>query len=256
MVLEWLWSSGIEELGEHFKNRDFIALLVRFLTTESNQDRIRQWLKDLSLKAGKEQSQATFYDYYRHLLRVSIKAEITSGKGPMSAMDLFTRISEDARHEGFVDGKISHILHATAYELTTHFLDHAYGADLQKLSFEPYLMAVKSLCQNHASCLSALHDVYLAKDPNPKSALAYFKCLSTRRIHSMKPRLRYRIVLLGLKTAELCLIKGCYFDAVSVMDLLRKEFPDEIGLDRGLLETRKANEEEQSLRMLETLATA
>ena len=252
VVTEWLWSSGLEESGEFLRHRGFVSVLVKMLISESQQDQLLKWLRRLHLNACENQL-PTSCESYKFLLLECIRSEIYVGNGLESATALFTKFAQ-GKHRS------SAALNVVAHDLTMRLINHPKAAEVSNLVIESFMKTAKTFSCRTNSYLTALHDAYLAKDPNPKSALQFFHTVSIKHLSEMKPSKRLHMVLLGLKTAELCLDKGRQTEAVFVMDHLRSRFPLEIGLasyeNLDLHKVKSNKEEEQSLRLLDKLAIA
>ena len=256
IMLEWLWCSGTESSGTFLGNVDFTRLIVPFLVAEKRHDRIWHWLQILRsglTSASSPPLRASIEKNHRNLLLELVKSEITVGEGLDAAIALFIRSVNESEQE-IVNGIAMH--RSAAWYLTNVLKGIPKAVAIQDDMIQSFMEAAGTMRKPNI-LLSACHWVHLAKKPDPKVALGYFKHqLSYDGTPSKK---RLHIVLLGLKTAEVLLEGVCQAEALWVMDHLQTNFGKEIGSfatsDQDRQSQRILEEaEESSLRSLDALA--
>ncbi len=256
-VLEWLWSSGVEESGKFLNHQEFISLMVKFLVTESRHDRIRQWLWRWQ-PITKELHPPQEFRNFHYLLSHFVRSEISVGKGLESATAMFTHIAQEIQRRNIAYPIKA--FYGITNGLTIKLIYRPKGVEPQHHVLEPFMRVAKTFGHKPDPYLAALHDVYLVGKPNPCSALTYLHAQSAEGISRMVPSRRRQTVLLGLETTEICLNEGRQAEAMSVMEILRDHFSDEIGLrleqPHKDLDRESDRAEERSLRMLDALAIA
>lgn len=257
-VLEWLWSSGIEESRCFFDSREPFELLVPFLVAERRHDRILHWLRRLYAEANQDRS-PEIGRIFRNLLLDFIKAEISLGKGLQSATAFFIQVARGAQDSQIGSNKLKGVSNSVAYYLTTKLMAVPKSAELQTFTLEPFLNVSKSFTSTQrGTCLAALQGLYLARRPSPRAALLYFQGLSPKTIAELTPERRPLIIFMGLKTAELCLDLHRQAEASHMMDFLQSHFRSEI-VSRRIPDQKKGSldkAEDQSLHLLDSLAIA
>lgn len=178
------------------------------------------------------------------------------GQGLESASFFFVRLSRDyQRCFGNTTG-----LDMAAWYLTNELSRASKTPEIQKNTVEPFM----ELFKNHdasTSLIRAYQDTHLAEDPEPGSALEYFKAVSSRKLTRLTPLRRSYCFLMGLKAAENCLEKGHQADAIFVMDVLQTNFGYETGSttsERHAKEVRRSPEEleAQNMHQLDGLVVA
>ena len=258
VVANWLWSSGLEESRDLFKNHDFMNLLIKFSVAESSHGRIQEWLWKLNSFARKIPLPGANRNLGKFLF-LYISSEVSIGKGLESATAWFVQTIQKASQRAVEDRLPSNVVYAVAYYLTLKLMVVPKTADFQAITLEPFMKVIKDYPLSN-KFLGALLDIHLAEISNPASSLEYFQRLSTKQIANIKPSQRRHVILLGLRAAELLLDSGRNPEAISIMDKLQNTFPDEIGLkalqksDKLCQSSEKA--EQQNIRLLETLAIA
>ena len=256
IILGWLWSSGTESSGSFLANRPFIKLLVPFLVAEKQHDRIWHWLHFLGSELSSASSSPlrnSLEKSHCYTLMELIKSEVTVGGGLDAAIATFVRLVGGSGPR--VEKRTATHGHAVWY-LTKMLKGNPKAADLRDGVIRSFMEAAGTL-RKPTTLLSACHWVHLAKRPDPNVALLYFRNrLSYDGIQSRK---RLQTVLLGLKSAEVFLERGCQAEALWVMDHLQTNFSKEIGLSATTdlnqsLQRTSEDAEESSLRLLDALA--
>lgn len=260
-VLQWLWSSGMEESPRFFDSREHLKLLVPFLVAEREHDRILQWLQRLYAETSKYTS-PEHCRRYRNLLLDFIKAEVSLGQGLESATTLFIQVAHNPQESGIRFNNLNGAFNYVAYHLTVKLMAIPRSAELQTSTIEPFMNVSKTFTT--AKCgtvLGALHGAYLAKSPTPEAALRYLQGLSQRQIAKLTPSKLSRIIPMGLRAAELCLDSNRQAEAVQLMDFLQSNFKSEVvsPVMSDHHDMRKGSSdkaEAQSLHLLDSLAIA
>ena len=256
-VVNWLWSSGLAESGKFLQNRDFIQTIIRTLVADSNHGQLLEWLHRLYSNARQGMSSSSHEDYY-FFLRQYITAERGWGEGLESAISLFLKIATDPQQENSKHPKLRWYLQNEARRLTGLLLQTPNEVKPQSAVIEPLVQWIKNSGDPLSSRSVAFYEVYLAASPSPTTALKYFQNLSAHDLTVQKPTTRSRTVLLGLRTAELCLNEGRQIETTAVINFLQENFSKEIGLHtqahHGSPKVASVEAEERSLHLLENLA--
>lgn len=260
-VLEWLWSSGMEESRGFFDSRQSFEFLISFLVAEQRHDRILQWLRRLYAETSKDRLPEN-HRRYRNLLSCFIKAESSLGKGLESATALFIQVARDVQDSKLGFNKLNGAFNFVAYYLTTELMAVPKSAQLQASTLEPFMNVIKNFTTTkRGNHLAALHGLYLAKNPDPRAALQYFQGLSLKDVTELTPSRLPRTIFMGLRTAELYLDLGREAEAIQIMAFLHRNFRSEIVPIRipdheDMTKGSSGNAEDQSLHLLDSLAIA
>ncbi len=260
-VLQWLWSSGMEESPRFFDSREHLKLLSAFLVAERDYKPILQWLRRLHAETSKDPSPENGRRY-RNLLLDFIIAELSLGQGIESATTLFIQVARGPQDSGIGSNTLNRVFSYVAYYLTTKLMAVPRSAELQLSTIEPFIDISKTFTTTkRATTLAALHGLYLAKSPTPEAAIRYLQGLSQRQIAELPPSRLPRIILMGLRAAELCLDSNRQVEAVQLMDFLQSNFRSEVvspvmSDHHNITKDGSDKAEAQSLHLLESLAIA
>ena len=281
-ILQWLWSSGVEDTGDFLRDRAFIFHLVPFLVADGQHSRILHWLHRCYSpeKTAFSSSQSLKTDTLpTFLFRELIAAEIRFGGGMESAITLFTRTVADFWSSGSTKTSTPGHALSAALVLTQAIIGpkaaepgpgmfQRFMETTSKLTFDdPTILKLirtglkAKVFQKDQDFLNAYLGVHVQKPPNPHPALRYFQDRS-KVILKMSNSQQHDVILLGLKAAKLFLQDGSQTEALWIMNFLETNFGQELG--RPSLRTRKIRRrclgpvellrrEEQSLHLLDTL---
>lgn len=254
-MLQWLWSSGMEETGEFLKDRDFVDILVSFIVAEGKRSRVLGWLYRCYSPEETPFSSLHESDLHRipgSLFKRLIQEEIKIGNGLESAITLFLGAIAFLRSSGSTKSSMQFGTVGAAWTIVR--LPEA--ARLEPSIIQPFLETMRNFrCD---PLLNAYLCVYLQKQPDPQPALTFFQTLAaTKAIENGTDRRRLHIVLLGLRAAELFLQYGRQTEALWIMEYLQTYFAQELGSSRLKVRrhfTFKDEPEEKSLFLLDSLA--
>ena len=268
-VLQWLWSSGVEDTGIFLDDPQFVAVLVTFLVAEGQQSRISGWLQRCGYSGERRFSGISALDAMRiarQLFSVLIFQEIRIGGGLESAIDLFLRTVADLRRVGFEEVLMVFISRHATWELVRRIPRLPNSSEPQPPIFHAFSKTVRSMNPN--LYLDASLSVYVQEQPDPQPVLAWFQSPKDLQKETMYANRRPHIVLIGLRAAELFLKDGRQKEALWIMDFLQKNFKPELGslesqkhrrkfqIRRSQIFTEPINlfqEEEKNLELLDTL---
>lgn len=263
MILQWLWSSGLEDTGLFLMDQSFVALLVPFLLAEGQHSRIVRWLHRCSDGGDLALSSPHGLDAHRIqalLFPRLINQELKFGGGLESAITLYLQIVTRLRSSESTSRPIKFFVTQGAWILTNNILRFLKAAEREPSNLEPFFETTMKLTMD--PLLRATQRVYFQKPPNPQAALTYFQHTSVQAIEKIRAKRRPHIVLLGMRAAEMFLHDGRQPEALWIMEFLQANFAHEIGspLPR-ISETLAFDEhkkllkrEEKSLQLLGTLA--
>ena len=262
-ILQWLWSSGMEDSGIFLDDPLFVPLLVTFLVAEGQQSRISGWLQRFRCSGKRPFLSISTLDADRirkELFAALIRQEIRIGDGLESAIDLFIRTVADLRGVEF-DVK------PATWELVNSILRLPNSSEPQPPIFHAFSKTARSL--NISLHLEACLGIYIQEQPDPQPLLRWFQ--STEGMQKRQAKYATRrphIVLLGLRAAELFLNDGRQKEALWIMEFLQTNFKPELGSPESrvrpaMFGNRHAQvffeardllkNEERNLRLLDTL---
>ena len=259
-ILQWLWSSGMEDTGIFLRNQSVVNHLVRFLIAEGQQSRILHWLRrchntetPFSSLHGLESRSIQNALFLR-----LIKEEILLGDGLESAMDLFLRIVPELSSLESSKTSLRKIVVHAAWVLTDAIV-RIPKADPKPRFVQPFSIMMRDF--RPGPLFHATLGVYGQKRPDPQPALTYFQKMPANTIVNMDARMQSRSVLLGLRAAELLLQDERHIEALWIMEILQANFAKEIGSPLPQIRKTPTSQsekrlyrEEKSLHLLDTLA--
>ncbi|MCJ1361143.1 Saccharopine dehydrogenase [Acarospora aff. strigata] len=243
-VMDWLWSSGLQNSLDGLKHAQFIALLTRYLVAEMRQNVLRKWiynLRDQDCKPYIEEStcypsRATYLA--QRLLFYLVRAENSyCGHGVKAAVDQFVRIAERTytlETEGHdrsmtkVPRQVSMFLGPARKYLHQVITAASTTERLDTATFERFSQ-VENLRPSN-DCYKARLQLYHPQKPSAEAALKYLKDLANRTDYEPTPKLRTAIVHLSLESASLLLRQDLYPDASWVMDFVRRYYAADLGI--------------------------
>ena len=270
-VLQWLWSSGIEDTGTFLDDPRFVDFLVTSLVAEGQQSRILHWLKRCSYREEKpflSIANLKFICVAPQLFEVLIRQEICIGEGLESAIDLFIRTVADLRSVGVEGALLKQISIPAAWRLVKTIMYLPSSSEPHPPIFHAFLKTMRSIPPSNRY-LDAFLSVYVQENPDPQPALTWFQFhMVSQNVTSFAPHQRYEIVVLGLRVAELFLKDGRQKEALWIMKSLQTRYKPELGLSKSrerdtMLRPRVSRhnlesedllrDEEKNLELLDTL---
>ena len=259
-ILEWLWSSGIEDTGTFFNDREFIDLLFPFLIVEGHQSRILRWLQRYHCVGENAFSSPPSQDTDRvhwWLFSKLIKQEMSMGDNLESAISVYLRIVTSLLRTNY---SLRRGALPAAWILIPKIIRLPKAAEPDPRIINAFVNTTRKLRPGHL--LEAILCLFLQKEPNPWPALILFQRISAGA-SALEEFRRPHAALLGLKAAEFFLQDGRQSEALWIMDFLQGNLAQEIGLQPPQDCKRRAyfsgepnsewNDEERNLHLLDTL---
>jgi len=265
-VLKWLVSSGTANENEFFKQPNgFADLLIQFLVAEGLQETIWTWIKraldrrpNIDKLKGLARLEAR-QDTIRPLMLL-LNAETM---GPVVSLDNaylclsraagYFKSSSIADMRPFLGPPGGLLAHRTI------FRSHATPSES---SFESFLGLIPSITTDSDYYLAHLNVIH-PTSPTPDFAMNYLSkrmdstsgSLPELSSKSVFRQSRYRIQFC-LDTAKLLLETERFGEAHWVMDLLRTNYPKQLGVREESQQLEQARAEASSLELLERLSLA
>ena len=229
-ILQWLWSSGMEDTGTFLYHQHFAAMLVTFLLAEGQQSRISRWIQRCRLSGERpflSLSVPCASRIAEQLFVVLIRQEIRIGNGLESAIDLFLRTVADLRSVGF-DGFFMLITsRRAAWQVLRTISDLPNSSEPQPPNFHAFSQTVRSMTSMTPSpLLDAWLSAYTQERPDPQPTLTWFQNSESLQDEIKRPNQRRHIALLGLRAAELFLKDGRRSEALYIMEILQTNFTE------------------------------
>ena len=231
-ILQWLWSSGMEDTGKFLIDQHFLAILVTFLVAEGQHSRISRWIQRCRLLGERPFLSLSIPCANRiaeQLFVVLIRQEIRIGNGLESAIDLFLRTVADLRSVGFEGRFMMTTSRFAAWEVIKKISRLPNSSEPQPPIFHAFSETVRSMTPNHY--LDACLSVYTQERPDPQPTLMWFQ--NSKNLHetvkTKRANQRPYIVLLGLRAVGLFLEDGRQMEALWIMEYLRTNFKPELG---------------------------
>lgn len=261
-VLQWLWSSGLEDTGIFLHDPVFTRLLVRFLVADGQYSRISHWLQRCHRQGERPFLSLNEWDTTNRIpsrlfLRLILE-ELRIGGGLESAINEFHRTVAGLQSCGHADNFIGPYAHKAAWLLTTYILGIPRSAEPQPSSFHAFSKTTIEL--NSDDLLKATCSVFIQKTPNPQPALQWFRTVSDGSTEIKRASQRPHMVHLGLRAAELFLQDDSPAEALWIMNFLQTNFVPELGSPRPQIRKnlswgplKRPRGEETSLRLLDAL---
>ena len=265
MILQWLWSSGMEDTGTFLKDLRFLADLMPFLIAEDQHSRVSHWLIRCQNLGQISFSSLHGFDTIpaqRTLFLGLMREELRIGNGLESAINLFVRTVASLRTSGLscVSVQSAGALQA-AWLLTKATIRLPKKVAVPEPSIiHAFLSTMRKLNRDHL--LTAYLSVYIQKRPDPHPALLLFQSTSFRSSLYRNMSRRSHTVQLGLSAATLFLQDGHETEALWIMEFLQNNFAEEVGAPLPPVvrkyhvdpNDKKVRKEEESLHLLDRLA--
>lgn len=258
-VLNWLWSSGLQESRLYLKDVEFTRLLTVFLVVEQRYDIIYDWFLQLqNLEPNfADQSCRKSQSTQANLLLGLIRSETCYGAGLGAAMVHFTQYFERRPTACFW---ASHKTYEPAGKFLAHRLADPGKAESVPQDILSTFTATTGGWAESSSLAHAILHVYRHNNPRPHIALQYLQQLSVEKLGHMSAPCRSRLVMMSLKTVELLLSSKQRTSADWILRFVQTHFGKDVGAvsapgQRRLTESTTTFEDEAtSLEALETLA--
>ena len=258
VMLSWLWSSGMEESGQHVQDLRFISLLTIFLVIEQRYDVIFNWFsqcrnygRDLADEASQRNHMAQ-----ANLLVQLVRSETAYGAGLAAAMVHFTQYF---RRKTIDSISVSRKIYDPAGSFLAHELADPGRAEVVP---EDILWSFTTTTRgwvDNSSLANVILHVYHPEKPRPDIALRFLQQLTTEKLESFSSSHRRRLIRTSLKTAELLLASNQKIGAHWIMHFIQTNFAEEVGARVSATqatrseEKSRVEEEATHLRLLETL---
>ncbi len=258
-VLNWLWSSGMQESRLYLKDLEFIRLLTVFLVVEQRYDAIYNWFLQLqdqdpsTADKSCRKSQST----QANLLLGLVHSETRYGAGLGAAMVHFTQYFQRRSTACF---SASHKIYEPAGKFLAHRLADSGKAEAVPQDILSSFTATTRGWADSTSLANAILHIYRYENPRPHMAIHYLQQLSVERLGHLPASHRARIVMMSLKTVGLLLSSNQRRTADWITAFIRTHFAEEIGAGSASRQRRNADtkatveDEANSLQALEVLA--
>ena len=277
-ILQWLWSSGLEDSLEFLKDSKFVTLITPVLLVDGRDRIVHNWLSRLRLQLQTVQLNTLEDAHVRDNLHVQSNivysmtaSEFKYGSGLNGALGGFLEnvdsaskwvgTSKDLRqaHPSVFDAR--RVLHRAGSYLIHRFTHLPATSLIDSKNFERLFGSAESWSRNASLAraqLALLHPV----SPDPSLSLQYIHKDMRVVNQYYGHRQNLRAVNLCLSTSRMLLSQGHNADAEWVLNFVQKSFPREIGnLDQDL-RTASAEQKRESailkvesgLRQLEAMA--
>ena len=257
-VLNWLWSSGMQESGFYLKDVEVIRLLTVFLVIEQRYDIVYDWFLQLqnqdpafAAKLSKK-SQTT----QPNLLLGLIQSETQYGAGLGAAMVHFTQYFQRKMTDSFWANRK---VYGPAGSFLAHGLAEPGKAEAVPKDILLSFTATTRGWAESSSLASAILYVYRPENPRPQIALYYLQQLSMEKLETLSGSRRSRLILMSLRTVELLLSSNQRTGADWIMNFIQTNFAEEVGTVTASRQRESTGmkspvkDEANSLQLLETL---
>lgn len=255
VILNWLWSSGLERSGGHLKDLEFIGLLTCVLVIEQRYEPIYQWLCRLQAEnishepTGNKEQDAT----QAYIIFQLVHAEADHGAGLDAAMvhflQYFERYSNPSQRR--------RIFYPAGKQLSFAFANPPKHKEPWSKTMDSFVKSTPDW--THGPFIVAWQDVYHPKDPRPDKSMQYLQSLSANQVAKLNKSSRNRLIQMALKTADIYLARNDEARATKVMQLVHTHFGGSLGVMDAPPSTSSPTpsmdgEEADNLKLLEGLA--
>jgi hypothetical protein len=264
-VLKWLRSSGTANDNEFLKHKAFGELLMQFLVAEGLQEATWTWIKralegrpDIDKLKGSSRLEAR-QDAIRPLMLL-LRAEAMEPNVSLdNAYICLSRAAGYFKSSSIVE--MRPFLGPPGLFLVHQTIFGTHGPSSES-SFESFLGLVP-LISKDSDFFSAHLNILHPTKPTPDFALNYLSKHmeptpeSLRKIDGIAEARQSRSrIQFCLDTAKLCLETNRFGEAHWVMDLLRTNYPRQLGVKEENKQFEQARAEASSLELLERLSLA
>jgi len=256
IMLNWLWSSGMEENLDFMRDTGFTKQLIVFLVAEKCHDRVVMWLRRI-YEDPNFSPEATKKAIGPVLLQL-IKSENWYGNGLGSAIGLFLDLLEErGAMEPSSKGLYPEFRAAGRY-IALAIPDSTESTIVAGNLVNVFLKSVKRWAVR-PSFEYAWLNIHHPKQPNPNGTLQYLEAVSAKNIMEPSGPRRLRVVRMSLQAADAFIHHGDRASASWIRAILESHFAEDIGYENApkleLPTTRdETREEEVSLHLLGQLA--
>ena len=251
IILDWLWASHAETLGDLVEQSRFFRLLVLFLVAEKQHDRIWSWLQIVQSNldtAPPRQLRNSISRTYNKLLFAFVKSEVSLGNGLDAATGIFVRAVNEGQQipaEQYVPA---------AWYLTRLLMGVQKPAQLKYTTIRAFMEATGT-SRKPNTLMSLCHWVHLAETPDLTVASRYFESLQPGKPSTKQ---HSTVSLMALKAAKFYFEKGrrwnVSWDVADLQKNFRYEVEDSAPIGNHLWRGSPHTVEENSLRLLGELA--
>ena len=228
IMLSWLWSSGMETSLKFCSDKRFINLLMPFLVAEGREATVLQWLRYLNLKSttliGQERSES--WEIRSHIVKSLVFAQSEQRDGIARAIELFVALINQSTG-GTTPDDVRQVYGPVGRKLVSRLVWKELSPSLDQAIFDAFVETSSkwSLLSSYYKALLLLHNTWGA---DPTCALHYIRSTNKGNIERMSPRMRKRMVLLCIETAQALFAAYREAEAMSVMRFLETHFVNEI----------------------------
>ncbi|MCJ1417293.1 hypothetical protein MMC32_003635 [Xylographa parallela] len=278
LMLQWLWSSGLERNLNFLRDPKFVAAIVPFLVVDGRDRHVYNWLLRLRSELTGTSLSILEDDLIRENFRMQsnlvcnlILSEINYGSGLNAAIREFLENVDSANEwvDTFPDLRKARpstfdarrILQRAGKYIVRRlvFLQTTSGIDVT--GYEKLIRSTESWSLKDSfvrAQLALLHPVA----PDPLLFLQYIREEMGNAVHRYPPAQTSQVIKLCLDTSNLLLSQGQHVDAQWVLHFLQETFPHKIGHLEQNLEPEASGRHREStttktesgLRELEALA--
>lgn len=269
-ILSWLWSSGLERSNTFLLEHTFVAAIMPFLVAEGHQAIAWRWLQRLQAtldckQAGAASDEPLLRRSPANVLLELVKSEVNYGGGLNAAMECFLRCTGDEpfRYSAPTDSPAQlHICGPAGNFLFQALILRSVGIVPDVGLYNDFVRSVRTWTPSN-SIIKAFLLLHHPVRPDWAPALHRLRCLCPGMLSRATLRRRRSIVRLCLHSAGLLLSHGRQVDAIWVMQLAQKIFPEKFGTARSSKssgssqcpeETPTNGDEASNLQLLEALA--
>lgn len=258
-VLNWLWSSGMQESGVHLKDTELIKLLTVFLVVEQRYDVIYDWslqLQDRNLNIA-DKAYSKSQSLQANLLRELIRSETRYGAGLSAAMVHFTQYFQ-RKHTSTFAATHKNFEPAGNF-LAQRLADPGKAEAIPRDILSSFTATTRGWAES-TSLANAILNVYQLESPNPHIALHYLQQFPVERLAHMPASRRSQLIMMSLKAVELLLSSNQRSSANWILQFVQSHCADDVGPMNGPKHRRNSDtktmveDEALSLQALETLA--
>lgn len=231
-VLKWLVSSGATNDLGFLRDQAFSALLIEHLVAENLQEVVWNWIKILFdrvpalLKLGGDAFTKARHEIANPLLQL-VMAEADHSESLGKAYMCLSRAA------GYLQGHTAITMRQILYPPGRYLVNntvytHSARKAVSDVDFESFLslLPVMFYATRLSRYTAHLH-LFHPTRPQVEPAMRFLKSMHLLRSNQTQTR---EIVQLGLDTAKHLLEKDRVPEALKIMDILRAEFPGELGV--------------------------
>ncbi|MCJ1480683.1 Saccharopine dehydrogenase [Schaereria dolodes] len=263
IVLNWLWSSGIERSTRFLADRGFVNALIPFLVMEGREEVALEWLKRLQhemteIESPRARTMLQIASMQAHILLQMVLAKTRYEETPAGAVQIFVQVSNLLRSSSpTVRSCCRKILGPAAKSLSCTLTQ--IDANIRPIVFTSFIRQIE-LWSSKGSYYHALLWLRCPTCPEGLTALKYIKGIDPQKLENYSVRGRRHLIQLCLDTAQVLLTQHREVDVAWLLGFLQENFHREIGSVQPQTTRTKHEErpeeidEATNLRLLEALA--